>query len=384
MKAQITVRSRISETPRVEQVRGLFDLRPEKLNQRSWSVDLPLEDRPWNVGLITGPSGCGKSTLARRLFQKDCLWADALPPWSNHLAVVDAFPDSMSIKEVTALLSAVGFSSPPSWLRPHPTLSTGEKFRCDLARLLAHLTPTTLGVFDEYTSVVDRVVAQVGSAAVAKAIRQRNLRFVAVTCHDDVEEWLQPDWVYLPAEDAFRWRSLQRRPPITLEVSRCTPSSWKLFAPHHYLSGELCPSAWCWLAWWPERTEGKRDRGMRPVAFTSWLPFVGKGPLSRREHRTVVLPDYQGVGIGMAVSTLIASMWAGLGFVARSTTTHPAFAQARLRSPLWELVRQPSMMTAQERGQFKRMKRSGTRLTSGWRYKGPPMQRKEAQRLFGP
>jgi GNAT superfamily N-acetyltransferase len=375
MKATITVRSPITESPRVEQVRGLFDLKPEKLNTRCWSVDLPLEDRPWNVGLITGASGAGKSTIARRLFLPGkSLWADDLPPWSNHLAVGDAFPEPMSVKEVTALLSPVGFSSPPSWLRPHPTLSTGERFRCDLARLLSHLGPRVIGVFDEYTSVVDRTVAQVGSAAVSKAVRARDIRFVAVTCHDDVEEWLQPDWVYLPAEGAFRWRSLRPRPRVELEVSRCTASSWKLFAPHHYLSGELVPSAWCWLAWW---------RG-RPGCFSSWLPFVGKGPLARREHRTVVLPDYQGVGIGMAFSTLLASMWAGLGFVARSTTTHPAFAQARLRSPHWELVRQPSMMTAQERGKFKRMKRSGARLASGWRYVGPPMPRKDAQRLFGP
>ncbi len=38
---------------------------------------------------------------------------------------------------------------------------------------------------------------RVGSAAVAKAIRggQIRCRFVAVTCHYDVTEWLEPDWV---------------------------------------------------------------------------------------------------------------------------------------------------------------------------------------------
>ena len=51
--------------------------------------------------------------------------------------------------------------------------------------------------FDEFTSVVDRTVAKVCSAAIAKGIRQGHIpcRFVAVTCHYDVAEWLEPDWV---------------------------------------------------------------------------------------------------------------------------------------------------------------------------------------------
>src|SRR5262245_20927913 len=137
VKAEIVVESKINETPRVEQVRGLFDLAAEKSSKVSWSVQLPLEARPWNIGLICGPSGCGKSTIASRLFgdPRKHLWNDELKGWPKDEAVVDGFPESMSVKDVTALLSSVGFSSPPAWLRPYPVLSTGQKFRCDLARL---------------------------------------------------------------------------------------------------------------------------------------------------------------------------------------------------------------------------------------------------------
>src|SRR5207253_2407197 len=125
--------------------------------------------------------------------------------WSESLSVLDAFPDSLPIKDVVSLLSAVGFSSPPAWLRPFHVLSTGQQFRVTLARLLAEAKVTTpasivagqdhasatapnLVVFDEYSSVVDRTVAQIGSAAVSKVIRQRDQQFVAVTCHEDVED----------------------------------------------------------------------------------------------------------------------------------------------------------------------------------------------------
>src|SRR5207245_8058023 len=112
--------------------------------------------------------------------------------------------------------------------------STGQRFRADLARLLACAPTDQTVVIDEYSSVVDRTVARVSSAALSRTVRRRGQRFVAVTCHEDVEEWLQPDWVYRPAENAFCRRSLRPRPAIHLDIVRCRPSAWPLFAHHHY------------------------------------------------------------------------------------------------------------------------------------------------------
>src|SRR5262249_57203324 len=135
---------------------------------------------------------------------------------------------------------------------------------------------------------------------------------------------LCPCWTYQPGPGLFQWRCLRRRPPVALRVFRCRPSAWALFAPHHYLTGRLNRSAACFLATW-------RDR---PVAFSAWLPFLGMGPPARREHRTLLLPDFQGGGIGNALSAPVAAIWAGLGYRAGSTTTHPAMIRARLASPL--------------------------------------------------
>ena len=128
--------------------------------------------------------------------------------------LLDGFPAGMPVKEIVQLLSSVGLASPPVWLRPYGVLSTGQRFRCDLARLLA--CAPELAVMDEYTSVVDRTAAQLGSHALARTVRRRGQRFVAATCHEDVEAWLDPDWVYRPDGDRFTWRTLQRRPPIEL------------------------------------------------------------------------------------------------------------------------------------------------------------------------
>jgi ABC-type ATPase involved in cell division len=372
MKADIVVSSEIVRSARVVQLEGIFDIPPTERAELSWKVDLPIEERPWNVGLIVGPSGCGKSTVARKLLG-ECMRERF--EWSWNRAIVDGFPPSMGISEVVELLSAVGFSSPPSWLRPFGVLSTGQQFRAHIARLLAEELP--ISVVDEFTSTVDRTVAQVGSAAISKTVRRRGQKFVAVTCHDDVVPWLDPDWVYRPAEQQFGWRELQRRPAIPLTIQRVPATAWRLFKHHHYLTASINPTAACFCAFW----------GDRPVAFDAWLPFVGKlkdERKARRGHRTVCLPDFQGVGIGNALFSFCASVWRGLGYRAFSCTGHPAEMRHRARSKDWKMTRKPSQ-TGRDSGRLSKtmgQARAVGRLTASFEYVGPAMERAQANSVL--
>jgi hypothetical protein len=117
------------------------------------------------------------------------------------------------------------------------------------------------------------------------------------------------------------------------------------------------------------------------VAFSAWINFFGRGPRARREHRTVTLPDFQGVGIGNALSATIASLWKALGWRAISTTTHPAMIAARKRSPLWRMSRAPSMHGGIEKG-CRRMRHAVTRLTAGFEYVGDAMPLWQARALL--
>ena len=104
-------------------------------------------------------------------------------------------------------------------------------------------------------------------------------------------------------------------------------------------------------------------------------------PPARREHRTVTLPDYQGVGIGNALSALLAGVWKGLGFRAVSTTTHPAMIQARCRSPHWKMHRRPGLARSREK-RLRSLRHATTRLTAGFEYVGPAMPRRLALALL--
>lgn len=371
MKAHIERSTAIKRTARVLQLEGIFDVPPAERSALTWDIELPLEEREWNIGLIVGPSGCGKSTIAAEMFPDSMITGYA---WTAEQAIVDAFPSAMSIRDITALLNSVGFSSPPSWLRPFGVLSNGEQFRVTMARALAE--NQSLAVMDEFTSVVDRQVAQIGSNAIAKTVRRLGSRFVGVSCHYDIVDWLQPDWMYEPATAKFQWRSLQRRPQIRLEVRRVGHEFWRIFSRHHYLTADLNRSATCFCAF----------LNHMPVAFHSYLPFVGRLKGHRaavRGHRSVCLPDFQGLGIGSSLITYCASMWRALGKRVFRNTGHPAEIASAIRSEDWMMTRAP-VRTARDTGaqaaRFNKT-RSTDRNIASFEYIGPAMDIETAHRL---
>lgn len=352
-----------SPTFRTAKVAGMFDVSVAQKMTKRWDVNLPIEDKPWQIGLIVGASGSGKTTLAQKLFDQKMHKGFT---WKAN-SILDDFPAELDVKTITETLSHVGFSSPPAWLLPYGILSNGQKFRVELARCL--LEYEGLFVFDEFTSVVDRQVAQIGAFAFQKAIRKTTKQFVAVTCHYDVEEWLQPDWVFDVSTNQFKWGSLQR-PSIPFEICRVNYKIWQLFKDHHYLTADINKAAFCFLG----LLNG------RPVAFDAWLPFFGRLSHGKgmRGHRTVVLPDFQGLGLGSILFTTIAKMWKGVGYRAFSRTAHPAEIRKRIQNKDWKMTHQGRT------GKDSRLsiKHATNRLTCGFEYRGEGMPLTEARNLL--
>lgn len=173
-------------TFRVSKIEADFDVKPEHSCERFvGDIEIPHK---WNIGVIVGGSGTGKSTIARELFGEQLIAGFDYSASS----VVDDMP-KINIDEITKMFYAVGFGSVPSWLKPYSVLSNGEKMRVDLARALLE---KDFVVFDEFTSVVDRQVAQTACLAISKAVRRAEKKFIAVSCHYDILDWLEPDWVF--------------------------------------------------------------------------------------------------------------------------------------------------------------------------------------------
>ena len=177
----------IKNTFRVSKIQADFDIKFEHANEHFvGDIDLPSK---WNIGVIVGGSEKRKTTIAKELF------GDEYITNFEYIAnsVIDDMPKSKNIDEITKMFYSVGFGSVPSWLKPYSVLSNGEKMRVDLARALLE---RDFVVFDEFTSVVDRNVAKTACIAINKAVKKTEKKFIAISCHYDILEWLSPDWVF--------------------------------------------------------------------------------------------------------------------------------------------------------------------------------------------
>lgn len=351
-----TVSSKIERTFRASKVIGMFDIPDGDHIEKSWDIDIPIEEMDWQTGLIIGPSGTGKTTISKIIFGEEAYHNGF--SWHKDKCFLDGFSERLDVKKITEVLSKIGFASPPSWLLPYDKLSNGQKFRAELARLV--LEKNEIAVFDEFTSVVDRNVARIGCAAFGKYLKKnKGCKFVGVSCHSDIVEWLCPDWVYDVGSNQFS-RGPLRRPDIKLSIRKCNKEMWQAFKGNHYLSSSLSPASQCYV--------GLIDEC--PASFVAVINMMhARVKDARREHRLVVAPDYQGVGIGNIMSDAIAQIYLCNGYRYYSMTSHPALIYSRNNSNKWRMSRGPSFASMQKDKKLKATS-SAARLTASFEFIG--------------
>ncbi len=279
--------------------------------------DVPGIPEDYSIGLIVGASGSGKSLLLKEFGE------ETHPGWYPNKAIVSHFSTP---EDAVNRLLGVGLSSIPVWVKPYHVLSTGEKFRADMARRL-----DDGAVVDEFTSVVDRNVAKSTCAAINRMIHQRNWKnIVFASCHFDIVPWLCPDWVFDTNTGQITTGRYLRRPQIQLDIYPADKELWGLFGKHHYLNNALNKAARCYVG------VAHIDDEECLVCWAAILPMPsGTVKNAWREHRVVVLPDFQGLGLGVRFSDAIGQMFIDESKRYFSRTSHPKMGAYRGNSKLW-------------------------------------------------
>lgn len=346
----INLESEIINDEYTEYVYDTFDIQNREKTISTIEYDLSsLDEFDWNIGVIHGNSGSGKSNILIELGK--------LPQISFHSSkpLISNF-DWLSPEEATKLLTGMGLSSVPTWLRPYKLLSNGEKYRAELAYKISKSTDDII-LIDEYTSVVDRDVAKAMSFALQKYVRRIGKKIILASCHYDVMEWLMPDWTCSPQKGGMLERGdwlRQGRPKIKLQVSRTEHDTWKFFKAHHYLSDKVSES-FSHLLFTIDN---------KPVGICVYAPMPS-GTLKNayRFSRIVVTPDFQGLGIGKSITEFTAAILKARGYRMYIKTVNPALGEYMGTSESWKATAKnkkirTDMITRPERRKWKQIIRS--------------------------
>jgi ABC-type lipoprotein export system ATPase subunit/GNAT superfamily N-acetyltransferase len=299
-------------TTYLDQIRAKYDIRDYK-EQAVVIPELPAE----GIVLIVGTSGSGKSTILRTLGNKQAQF----DPDTN---VIENFSTPESGEE---LLLACGLRTIPAWFRSPATLSNGERHRFEMAMCLDQGIDT----IDEFTSVVDRDTAKSLALSVRRYYDQQQVKkpLYIASCHRDIVDWLDPDYVYDTDLCVLEnRRALHRlgRPSLTLTIRSTSADYWRYFGKFHYLDTAISKSAHYYVLL----------LGDKPIGFHAAIHSTNRDIHSYwRGHRTVILPEFQGMGIGTSFSDAIAEIYVSRGMRYFSKTAHPSFGEHREKSPLW-------------------------------------------------
>ena len=296
----------------------------------------------YNIGFIIGSSGSGKSTLLKSILENG---STSFYKWNKNNAVVSQFDNP---GDAIDRLTSCGFNSIPDWVKPYEILSTGQKFRVDVAKILNDNV-----AIDEFTSVVDRDTAKSTSNTISKYIKKRNFKnIILVSGHSDIIPYLKPDWIintdlgifYSDIDDYSNISNFCVNidktkfnekigefysDTVKLDVFKVPNylknDIWNIFGKHHYLISTLNLSAHAFVCFWEEKI----------VGFSAVLCQPGNIPNMWREHRLVILPQFQGLGIGTRLSDFIAEYYLSQGKRFISKSAHPRLGEYRTNSLLW-------------------------------------------------
>jgi len=313
----IKLKTKIVNDKYTEYVYEAFDIQNKEETEVEILYNLSeAKSFDWNIGVILGGSGTGKTTILKKMGDVKKVNFDSNKPLISNFNWLEP-------KDAALVLTSMGLSSVPTWLRPFHVLSNGEQYRATLAYLVSSANDDEVVLVDEYTSVVDRDVAKAMSFALQKYIRKTNKRIILASCHYDILEWLMPDWTCSPQKGGALERGeclRQGRPQIKLQVSRVEPDTWNFFKKHHYLTEDCSKSCNFFLFSWNDK----------PIGINAVIPQPsGHFKNGVRESRIVVLPDYQGLGLGTTMSNFTAAIYKNNGYRYFTKTVHPAIGVYR-------------------------------------------------------
>lgn len=298
---EVILESKVSTNFRCKRACDSLDIDIKKKSIHHLKIENIEPGDSWNVALIYGSSGSGKSTLIKKIFGENCFRTII----NDDEPIINQFPEEYTYDQCAEILSGIGLNSVPCWVRPVKTLSNGQRARAEAALMMVQ--SKDIICIDEWTSVVDRTVAKAMSFCLQKFARKHNKKIILLSPHYDVLEWLVPDWMIDCNEQKFHLKKnesffFQERNSLSFEVKKIGRESWRYFSKYHYLSERL-PGGSIHLY--------GIFHGGNQIGFQCFANYVPDKPGKKRiyhSNRTVIHPDYQGLGLGIKLINITSKL----------------------------------------------------------------------------
>jgi energy-coupling factor transporter ATP-binding protein EcfA2 len=290
-KINFELKTDVFNTFRCQTAANSLDIDVSKKSIHKLNIENIKIPEKWNIGLVYGASGSGKTTLIKYLFGENIFDVSL----NYDLPIIEQLPKEFNYEDCANVLNGIGLNSVNCWIRPIKTLSNGQKARAEAAYLMCK---NDFICIDEWTSVVDRTVAKAMSVCIYKFAKKYNKKIILLSCHYDILEWLNPDWLIdcnkqefkLPESDDFFFN---KRESIEFTIKEVGRETWKYFSKYHYLSEKL-PGGQIYLY-----GLFHNDNQIGFQCFANYTPKVkGKKDIFH-SNRTVIHPDYNGLGLGI-------------------------------------------------------------------------------------
>ena len=273
---------------------------------------------------LVADSGLGKTTILNKLVADNNY---------IHLSSINSDHKLASLfqnkEEAIDRLTMAGISSIPVWFRSYNNISKGEQARANIAMYLNNFI-----IIDEFTSNLDRLTARSLASCINKYVNKKSLtNIVLAGCQYDIIPWLNPSFIYDLNTRSFisiqamlpKWLGEIGNESLAFDVDdkklilrQCNKDRWVYYSSYHYLTSQLLNMSHCWEAFI------KIEKVERAIGFIAVSPMPsGTIKSAVREHRLVVIPSCQGIGIGLIISEVIAQHYLNRGFRYFTKTTHP-------------------------------------------------------------
>lgn len=327
---RVELESPIYESFRCQKACNSVDLDIKKKSKHNLEIQCDLNGE-WNVGMIVGASGSGKTTLARQMFKYDF----ETPILNEKIPIIEQFVDSFSYDDCVNYLNGIGLSQVPCWVRPVYTLSNGQKARAEAALRISQLTE--INVLDEWTSVVDRTTAKAMSVCVSKVARRQNKKIILLSCHFDIIDWVDPDWVIdCNTQSWIDRRLLQqnertRKEQLQFDIKEIDGKSWKYFSKYHYLNERLPGGKNYFFGLF----HNNKQIGFQ--TFSNYTPTRHNKQPIYHSNRTVIHPDYVGLGLGIKIINITSDIMHKRGFIVMAKFTSLPVYKAMQKQKCWIL-----------------------------------------------